>query len=230
VFDYRLRFAQVNLNTMPTPGAAHQPSALPSFSEFLVSPGFAGAAVLIAAVIVLSAVLYASGLTARRLDKQLEQQDLQHEEVRADRQHTEVVDRCWERFVWLVETAGIEPAAREAGEASLGLGPELALELLRGLHRDANELGDQTLARAVAVYLAQYGLVLGQQGGPLPKVADEPDGRVPSSAGDKPSAAATMPIKSRNAAKASTTKVAEQTRTRVRDTIGDHPAGTHRGP
>ena len=44
-------------------------------------------------------------------------------------------------------------AARDADDASLGLGPELALELLEGLHRDAKELGDDTLARAVAVYL-----------------------------------------------------------------------------
>ena len=205
---------------MPIPRAAHGPSAPPTLRDFLVSPGFAGAGVLIAAIIVFSAVLYASGRATRRLDKQLERQDLHHKEFRADRQHVELIDRCWERFVWLVETAGKEPTARDAGEASLGLGPELALELLRGLHRDANELGDETLARAVTAYLAEYGLVLGRQGGLLPKIAAGPDGPVRPSAGDKPSAAATMPMKSRTTAR----------RTRVRDTTGDHPAGTHRGP
>lgn len=208
VFGCLGRFARVNLNAMPMPmpRAAHQPSALPTWRDFLVSPGFAGAAVLIAAVIVFCAVLYASGRAARRLDEQLEQ-----------RRHTEAVDRCWDRFVWLVETASIEPAAREAGEASLGLGPDLALELLRGLHHDANVLGDETLARAVSVYLVQYGLVLGRQGGLLPKVTAAPDRRVRSSAREKPSAAATMPMKSRTTVR----------RTQVRDATDDQSAGTH---
>jgi len=91
--------------------------------------------------------------------------------------------------VWLVETAGTEPAARDADEASLGLGPELALELLEGLHRDAEELGDETLARAVTVYLAQYGLVLGQQGGPLPESLPAVNGHADQLAEGKPSAA-----------------------------------------
>ena len=47
--------------------------------------------------------------------------------------------------MWLVETAGTAAAARDTYEASLGLGPELALELLEGLHRDAKELGDEML-------------------------------------------------------------------------------------
>ena len=75
------------------------------------------------------------------------------------------IQRCWERLKWLVETAGIEPAASEG--ASLGLGPELALELLRGLLRDAEQLCDDALANAVTVYQHQFSLVLAQQGGPL---------------------------------------------------------------
>jgi hypothetical protein len=190
---------------MPIPGAVYRPSAPPALRDFFTSPGFVGAAVLIAAAIVVGAVLYASNRATGRLDKQLERQDLHHNAVRVDRQHTELVDRCWERFVWLVETASMEPAA---GEASLGLGPELALELLQGLHRDANELGDKTLGRAVTAYLAQYGLVLGRQGGLLPEIGTGADDRVRASTGNKPSSAETMPIKSR-----STTR-----RTRVRDT------------
>jgi hypothetical protein len=62
----------------------------------------------------------------------------------------------------------MDPAALEADEAILGLGPELALTLLEGLHCDAKDLGDDTLTAATRVYLTQYALVLGQQGGPLP--------------------------------------------------------------
>jgi hypothetical protein len=186
---------------MPIPEAVDRPPAPPTLHDFLVSAGFAGVAVLIAAIIISCAVLYAAGRAGRRLDKQLEQQDLHYEEVRADRQQAAVIDRCWERFVWLVETAGVEPAARDAGEASLGLGPELALELLHGLHRDAKKLGDETLARAVTVYLAQYGLVLGQQSGPLPEIVAVLDSQTPLAADGKPSEALTAPMKSRTRTK-----------------------------
>jgi hypothetical protein len=162
---------------------------LPTLRDFVVSPGFAAALVLLAAIIVFCVVLYASGRAGRRLDRQLAQQDAHHQEARTDRQRRQAIDRCWDRVVWLVETAGTEPAARDADEASLGLGPELALELLEGLHRDAKELGDETLARAVTVYLAQYGLVLGQQGGPLPESLTAVNGHSDQSAEGKPSAA-----------------------------------------
>jgi hypothetical protein len=93
---------------------------------------------------------------------------------------------------WLVETVGIEPAASEG--ASLGLGPELALELLRGLLRDGEQLGDDALANAVTVYQHQFSLVLAQQGGPLSGLAatasPSQDGtsakQPPSSPGPKP--------------------------------------------
>jgi hypothetical protein len=169
---------------------------LPPLRDFVVSPGLAGTAVLVAAIVVFCAVLYASRRAARRLDKQLEQQDLHHQEARADRQRREAIDRCWERVVWLVETAGMEPAARDADDASLGLGPELALELLEGLHRDAKELGDDTLTRAVTVYLAQYGLVLGAQGGPLPQTLPESNGHQAQAADDKPRSTPTPAAKS----------------------------------
>jgi hypothetical protein len=142
---------------------------LPPFRDFVVSPGFAGAAALLAAIIALCAVLYASRRATKRFQQQLEQRERHHQEAREDEQHAEAVAQCWERLVWLVETAGIEPAASEG--ATLGLGPELALELLRGLLRDAEKLGDDTLAKAVTVYLHQLSLVLAQQGGPLPEPA-----------------------------------------------------------
>ncbi len=162
---------------------------LPPLRDFVVSPGFSGALIFLAAIILFVAVLFASRRAGGRLDKQLEQQDLHHQQVRDDRQRRQAVDRCWERVVWLVTTAGTEPAARDADDAGLGLGPELALELLEGLQRDAKELGDDTLARAVAVYLEQYGLVLGQQGGPLPEGLHGSNGRPQESPDNKPSAA-----------------------------------------
>jgi hypothetical protein len=143
----------LNLQAMPQ---------LVPLREFIVSPGFAGAAAVIAAVIVLCAVLYAS----RRASGQRERQ---HQQAREDEQCAVAIQRCWDRLKWLVETAGIEPATSEG--ASLGLGPELALELLRGLLRDAEQLGDDALANAVTVYQHQFSLVLAQQGGPLSELA-----------------------------------------------------------
>jgi hypothetical protein len=63
----------------------------------------------------------------------------------------------------------VEPAASEG--ATLGLGPELAMTTLRGLLRDAERLGDETLADAVTVHLNQFALVMAQQGGPLSELA-----------------------------------------------------------
>jgi len=171
---------------MPLPEAGSP--QLPPLRDFVVSSGFSGALVFLAAIIVFVAVLYASRRASLRLNKQLEQQDLHYQQVRTDRQRRQAVDRCWKRLVWLVQTAEAEYAALDPENASLGLGPELALELLEGLHRDARELGDDTLARAVAVYLAQYGLVLGQQGGPLPQSLPESNGRPEQSPDKKPSA------------------------------------------
>jgi hypothetical protein len=172
------------------PQAAQWP-ALPALRDFIVSAGFGGAAVLLAAAVTICAVIYASSRATRRLNRQLEQQDRHHQETREDQQRAAAIDRCWQRLVWLVKTAGMEPTARDTDEASLGLGPELTLELLQGLLRDAKDLGDDTLARAVTVYLTQYGLVLGQRGGPLPAALAERDGHPPSSPDDKPAAVVT---------------------------------------
>jgi hypothetical protein len=145
---------------------------LPPLNDFILSPGFGGGLVLLAALIVL---LAASRREARRLDKQLGQQDRHHQEVRADGQRREAIERCWQRLVWLVKTAGTESAALGSDEASLGLGPELTFAILEGLNREAKELSDDTLAQAVAVYFSEYGLVLGQRIGPLPDVLDGTD-------------------------------------------------------
>ena len=133
--------------------------------EFIVSPGFAGAAAVVAALIVLCAVLYAVRRAGKRLNRELDQRERHHQEIRDAEQHATASQQCWETLKWLVETAGVEPAASEG--ATLGLGPELAMATLRGLLRDAERLGDETLADAVTVYQNQFALVLAQQGGPL---------------------------------------------------------------
>ena len=137
--------------------------------EFVVSPGFAGAAAVIAALIVLFALLYASRRAGKRLNEEIEQRERHHRETREAEQHAVATQQCWETLKWLVNTAGVEPAASEG--ATLGLGPELAMTTLRGLLRDAERLGDETLADAVTVHLNQFALVMAQQGGPLSELA-----------------------------------------------------------
>jgi hypothetical protein len=58
----------------------------------------------------------------------------------------------------------------------------VTLELLGGLLRDAERLGDETLAKAVAVYQEQLLLVLAQQAGSVadlgvPARSQSPDGK-----------------------------------------------------
>jgi hypothetical protein len=144
-------------------------SGLPTGHDFLTSAGFGGAAAVLAAVIVALVAVFVARQASRRHQLRLEQKDRHHREVRDDELRAAAVDRCWQRLVWVVETAGIEPAASE--NATLGLGPELALELLHGLLRDAEEVGDDTLAKGVTVYLNQFALVLAQQAGSLSGLA-----------------------------------------------------------
>jgi hypothetical protein len=154
--------------------------------EFVVSPGFAGVAAVIAAVIVLCAVLYAGRRAGKRLNEEIEQRERHHQETREAQQRAAATQQCWETLKWLVKTAGIEPAASEG--ATLGLGPELAMTTLRGLLRDAERLGDETLADAVTVHLNQFALVMAQQGGSLSELAA---GAPPASAGRSPQPQAT---------------------------------------
>jgi hypothetical protein len=155
--------------------------------EFVVSPGFAGAAAVIAALIVLCAVLYAVRRAGKRLNDELGQRERHHQEARDAEQHAAATQQCWDTLKWLVKTAGVEPAASEG--ATLGLGPELAMTTLRGLLRDAERLGDETLADAVTVHLNQFALVMAQQGGPLSELA----GGVRPAAGAKAPAPAPAP-------------------------------------
>jgi hypothetical protein len=145
---------------------------LPPARDFLLSAGFAGMAAVIAAVIALGAVLYGSRRAGKRAAAELAASDRRHEELRADAQRAAAVARCWDRWWQVLETAALEPAASEG--ATLGLGPEVALTVVRGLLRDAEELGDDTLAKAVAVYQEQFLLVLAQQSGPLSALVAEP--------------------------------------------------------
>lgn len=153
--------------------------ALVPLREFIVSPGFVGATVLVAALIALGAVLYAVRRAGKRLEQELEQRERLHQEVR-DAERTALASRqSWQTLKWLVDTAGIEPAAGEG--ATLGLGPELAMATLRGLLRDAERLEDETLADAVTAYQNQFARILAQQGGPLSELAAE----APQTSGDR---------------------------------------------
>jgi hypothetical protein len=194
-------------------------SHLPTLRDFVVSAGFAGAMVLVAAILFVCAVLYASRRAARRLEKQLEQQERHHQETRGDEEYSAAVARCWERLVWLVKAAEIEPAARAADEAGLGVGPELAEVLLRGLLHDAEVLGDDTLTGAVSVYLAQFALVLAQQGGSLDAGPAAPAGEVD----EKPDEQTASPVDAERAAAAAA--VDEQPAAAVRAAAGE---GRHR--
>lgn len=142
---------------------------LPSARDFIVSPGFAGALAVVAAVIVWGAVLYGSRRARKRAVDERDLRERHHEELREDERRAMAIARCWDRWWQVQQTAAIEPAASEG--ASLGLGPEVTLELLRGLIRDAEQLGEDALAKVVAVYQEQFLLVLAQQSGPLSRLA-----------------------------------------------------------
>ena len=146
--------------------------------DFVVSPGFAGLLALLAAIIAASAVLYASRRGRQRFEKQRDEQERRQVQARDDAH----IALAWERWQWVVDNAGIEPAASEG--ATLGLGPAVTLELLGGLLRDAERLGDETLAKAVAVYQEQLVLVLAQQAGPVSDIAGATTTRSPSGNSD----------------------------------------------
>lgn len=151
--------------------SAEAASGFPSTGEFLTSAGFGGAAELLAALVVALIVFGVARRASHRHQAELQSQERHYEKVREDRERAAGIALCEQRFRWVVETAGLEPAASES--ATLGLGPEVALELLVGLHRDATRLGDDTLVKAIAVYLSQFSLVLAQQGGPLAHLSGE---------------------------------------------------------
>ncbi len=155
--------------------------------DFVVSPGFAGVVALLAAVIAACAVLYASRRARQRFEQQREQQERRQDQARNDAENA----LAWERWQWVVDTAGIEPAVSEG--ATLGLGPAVTLELLGGLLRDAERLGDETLAKAVAVYQEQLLLVLAQQAGPVSDIAGAAAARPRELKHEKPAAATPAP-------------------------------------
>jgi hypothetical protein len=138
--------------------------ALPPAREFVLSAGFGGAASLLAVLVIAVVAVLLARAASKRHQAGLEQQERHHREVREEEQRATAIARCWQRLVWVVDTAGLEPADETA---TLGLGPELAVEVLRGLLRDAEQLGDDTLASAVMVHLNQFSLVLARQAGPL---------------------------------------------------------------
>jgi hypothetical protein len=195
--------------------------------EFVVSPGFAGAAAVVAALIVLGAVLLAARRSGKRLDRELALREHHHQQLREAEQRAAASQRAWDTLRWLVETAGIEPAASEG--ATLGLGPELAMATLRGLLRDAEQLGDETLADAVTVYQSQFALVLAQQGGPLSELAAaQPSATTERNALPQPAPDAAKPTPSQVAAKPATSTTSEAPTDENTDNTTELAAGGRR--
>jgi hypothetical protein len=129
----------------------------------------------LAAIVVAVVAVFAIRATSNRNRLQGEEQERRHRERRDDERRVAAVSECWQRFRWVVEQGRIEPAA-SAG-ATLGAGPKLVLAVLRGLLEDAEKLGDDTLAKAVAAHLDQFSLVLAQQSGrPAKRAATAPPG------------------------------------------------------
>jgi hypothetical protein len=64
--------------------------------EFVVSPGFAGAAAVVAALIVLCAVLYTVRRAGKRLTEELDQRERHHQETRDAEQRALAAQQCWE--------------------------------------------------------------------------------------------------------------------------------------
>lgn len=134
---------------------------------------------VIAAVVAASAAMHASRKTAKsqRLDRQQRDRHhfaLLHESIQARSEEFRIaaIGRCWDRLIWLIGAATSEPALSGPTQvAHLRIGPELVEELLLMLERDAMCLGDITLARAVNVYLMQFGMVLVRQSGQPAPVA-----------------------------------------------------------
>lgn len=147
------------------PEASPAVPGLPSAREFLTSPGFVGAVALLAVLVAAAIAVIGLRAAAARNRVQLAQRERHYQEAREDERREAAVSECWRRFRWVVDAGRIEPAASEG--VTLGPGPKLALALLRGLLRDAEELGDDTLATAVAAHLDQFTLVLAQQSGRL---------------------------------------------------------------
>jgi hypothetical protein len=136
-------------------------------------------------------VLYGSRRAGKRSLADRDQRERHHKETREDAQRAIAVARCWDRWWQVLQTAAIEPSASEG--ATLGLGPEVTLVVLRGLLRDAEELGDDTLAKAVAVYQEQLLLVLAQQSGPLSSLA-APQAPSTNGGANSPAAVKQVPI------------------------------------
>lgn len=163
--------------------------------DFIKSSGFAGLAALVSALIVMCALLLASRRAGKRFEQEVEQQERHHQQAREDAQHAAQVQRGWERLKWVLETTGTDSVATDG--ATLGLGPELVLELLRGLLSDAERLGDDALVKAVTMYQKQFSLVLAQHGGVLSELAaatsavdGKPDKKSGDDANEKPTATA----------------------------------------
>lgn len=148
------------------------PEQLPPAREFLTSAGFAGTTVLLGAII----VAVVAGFAVRAAFKR-------HRMLVEQRGRRARIQECRERLAWVVDKASVEPAASEG--ATVGVGPELAMTVLQGIHDDAESLGDATLAMAAAVQLDQLSRMLARQSGALSHFGAVNSAAVASSSGEE---------------------------------------------
>lgn len=163
------------------PMSLNADAALPPGRDFLTSAGFAGAATLLAALILTVALLVIARNNRHHHAHDLEELTHHHDGIRDEQRRSDALTRAWQRLQWVVDTAGLEPASSQG--ITLGLGPELAGEVLRGILADADRLGDDALGNAATVHLSQLSLVLAHQAGPLPTSTSTSGATKPAAAG-----------------------------------------------
>ncbi|OPX10919.1 hypothetical protein B1790_09755 [Mycobacterium sp. AT1] len=70
--------------------------------------------------------------------------------TRTHDRHNEGLDRCWERFTWLVDQTPNSDSTPQAGTSLFT--PEVITEVVKSLAADAKRLDDPTLKAALLQY------------------------------------------------------------------------------
>lgn len=107
--------------------------------SFWHSPGFGGLGAVVAAVIIGLSALYAT----RQRNAANESQLVEERGKREDAERAGEVQRCWDRFVWVVAFAEVHAADD----------PVLVTDLCERVYASAVGLNDLGLRRMVKVYL-----------------------------------------------------------------------------
>lgn len=126
----------------------------PFWLTFITSPGLGGLAVLMAAII---AAFATRGASKRLADSQQQQLGHAKDELQQQIDHSKDMlqhdvltsrrARCWERFVWLIDTA-----SKPATAVDPPLSPNLAREIVESLYSESCELNDTSLREVIYLY------------------------------------------------------------------------------